>query len=178
MNEHDIADRVQQYAAHPILGPATRTLENLMHWTNSHSDGWPYWNKPSRAAERLMVLIEGERLSRFDDERKDVTEDAYKKALVPLKAFRTRQKADFRIEEVGEGPPPPPEPTEYQRELKKLLADWIDASLTVISEFSGSHDWLPLIDDAQRRARILGIDWSSDEMPKYVRDMLALDQDA
>lgn len=105
MNEYEIVECVIQYHNHPILGPATRTLENLMRWTNLNSDGWPYWQKPGRAAEQLMHLIEGEGEHRrwCDDERDDVTEAAYKKALVPVKSFRTRENADFHIEEIGKG---------------------------------------------------------------------------
>lgn len=104
MNRYEIEERVDQYQDHEILGPATRTLENLMRWTDSHSDGWPYWAKPSRAAKQLTTLIKGGRMSRFDDEREDVTAAAYKKALIPIKAFRTREGADFYIEELGAGP--------------------------------------------------------------------------
>lgn len=177
MNEYEIKECLARYQKHPILGPATRTLHNLMRWTNSHSDGWMYWTKPASAAAQLQDLIEGNRLSRYDSEREDVTEAAYKKALVPIKAFRTRQAADFYIEEVGAGPEPAPPPTEYQRELKQLFTDWIVKSLSVISEFGSSSDWAPLIEDAQRRARILGIDWAPDEMPDYVKDILAIRDD-
>lgn len=69
-------------------------------------------------------------------------------------------------------------PTEYQRELKQLLVDWIDKSLSVISEFGGSHDWPALIEDAERRAQILGVDWTRDEMPDYVKQLMAIDDDS
>lgn len=79
---------------------------------------------------------------------------------------------------TGTGPEPSPPPTEYQRELKQLLLDWIDKSLSDISEYgSSSGDWPPLIEDAHRRARILGIPWTSDEMPDYVKEMLAIRDD-
>ncbi len=102
MNTYEIEERRTQYAEHPILGPATATLVNLVVWTNRNSDGWHSWPKPGRAAEKLMDLIQGDRMSRFDDEREDVTEAAYKAALRPIKAFRTRHTADFQIVESQE----------------------------------------------------------------------------
>jgi hypothetical protein len=100
MNEWDIAEAVERYADHPILGPATRTLANLAEWTNHNSDGWPYWPKPARAAARLMELIERDGTSRyrFDADRADVSEAEYRAALRPIKAFRTRFAATFTIE--------------------------------------------------------------------------------
>ncbi len=95
MNRWDIEDAVRQHADDPILGPASRTLHNLMEWTDNNSDGWPYWPKPCRAAKRLQELFQ---LRRVDP----VTVEEYKAALRPIKAFRTRQGADFTIEEAGQ----------------------------------------------------------------------------
>lgn len=102
MNEWEVEEAAERYAAHPVLGPATATLRNLMRWTNRNSDGWPYWAKPTRAAARLMELIERDGTSRyrFDDEREDATVVEYQAALRPIKAFRTRQGADFAIVEA------------------------------------------------------------------------------
>lgn len=100
MNDWDISDAEARYREHPILGPATRTLRNLADWTNRNSDGWAYWPKPTRAAERLMEMIERDGTSRYrlDDEREDVTAEEYAKALRPIKSFRTRHGATFEIE--------------------------------------------------------------------------------
>jgi hypothetical protein len=99
MNAWEIEDALERYAGHPILGPATVTLHNLMFWTNCNSDGWAYWPKPARAAARLMELITPDGSGRFytDDQRRDITEAEYLKALIPIKAFKTRHKADFTI---------------------------------------------------------------------------------
>lgn len=104
MNDYDIDRAGELYVDHPILGPAIQTLQNLVDWTNSHSDGWAYWPKPTRAAAKLMEMIQRNGTAGFgyDRERADVTEDEYKKALRPIKAFRTHQNADFEIVEVGE----------------------------------------------------------------------------
>lgn len=101
LNDYEVQDYALRYEDHPILGPATQTLANLVDWTYSNSDGWPYWSKPSNASKALQSLIHGERLAYLDDERADVTVAAYRAALRPIKAFRTRQGADFVIVEVS-----------------------------------------------------------------------------
>jgi hypothetical protein len=105
MNEHDIDAAVQQWMDHPALTPAVLTLSNLRDWTNRNSDGWCYWPKPGRAAEKLQTLIQGVPDDRWgNQEREDATLDALKAALTPIKAFRTRclkngMTADFKIVE-------------------------------------------------------------------------------
>jgi hypothetical protein len=99
MNAYDIEHAARHYAAHPVLGPATKTLENLCDWANQNSDGWAYWPKPARAARKLMELVEGE-AAIWLTRRDDATAADYRKALAPVKAFRTKQKADFEIVEV------------------------------------------------------------------------------
>ena len=102
MNRWDIERSASDFADHPVLGPATRTIQNLADWTDRNSDGWAYWPKPTRAAARLMELIErdGTWEARYGD-RSDATVEEYKKALRPVKAFRTRFEADFEIEEAA-----------------------------------------------------------------------------
>lgn len=99
MNTWDIADAYHRHGEHPVLGPATETLRNLEEWTDRNSDGWCYWPKPVRAAKQLMELIEGDDRAgaRWDDDREDATPERLKAALRPIKAFRTRQGADFDI---------------------------------------------------------------------------------
>lgn len=96
MNEDEIEQAARRYRDHPVLGPATRTLAALVEWTNANSDGWPYWRKPAQAAARLMELIEqGQRHDREAGRHPrtpDVTMAAYRAALRPVKAFRTRQE--------------------------------------------------------------------------------------
>lgn len=95
MNEYEITEAASRYRLHPVLGPATQTLVNLMEWTNSVSDGWVYWRKPSQASGKLQDLIaQGIRHDReaYQSPRTpDVTWDEYRAALRPVKAFRTRQ---------------------------------------------------------------------------------------
>jgi hypothetical protein len=109
MNEYEIERYASQFRLHPILGPATQTLVNLVEWVNASSDGWPYWRKPAQAAAKLMGLVST--LPGDDPERAEVTEAQYKAALTPLKAFRTRQERErgsglrplFVICEPGKG---------------------------------------------------------------------------
>lgn len=96
MNEYDIEDAVLRYRDYPVLGPASQTLENLMHATNAMSDGWCYWPKPARAAAKLMELIEGDPQDRYSN-RDDTTPKAYAAALTPIKALRTRHNMTFEI---------------------------------------------------------------------------------
>jgi hypothetical protein len=93
MNEDEIAMAAERYAEHPVLGPATATLASLVAWTNANSGGWCYWPAPGRAAARLQELIRGDGLG-YAADRPDVTREAYKAALVPLKAFRTRYERE------------------------------------------------------------------------------------
>jgi hypothetical protein len=100
MNEYDVADAKRRYAEHPVLGPATTTLANLVEWTNANSDGWPYWSKPCRAAKALQRLIQGDPPTSWrDDERVDATPEKLRLALRPIKSFRTRHGASFDIVE-------------------------------------------------------------------------------
>lgn len=111
MNDDDIERSAHQHRHHQLLGLATRQLVILESWTNSHSDGWCYWPKPARAAARLMELIQGVPFERCPNcyrvgsheymcDRPDVTKAALIKALAPIKAFRTRQGADFELVKV------------------------------------------------------------------------------
>jgi len=100
MNEYEIYDAASAYRSHPVLGPATQTLSNLAEWANANSDGWPYWPKPCRAAAKLQELIQTAERSSYRFEEPQVTVADYQAALRPVRAFRTRQGADFDIVEV------------------------------------------------------------------------------
>lgn len=101
LNSYEIDVRARQFRDDPIMGPATQTLANLRDWTNRNSDGWAYWPKPTRAAERLMKLIEraakldhdraGSRIAPAADTPGPITAADYRAALVPIRAFLTRQ---------------------------------------------------------------------------------------
>lgn len=94
LSEFEIEQCVRLYETDPVLGPASKTLNSLMQWTNRNSDGWPYWAKPVRAAAGLIAMLD-----RPHWEPSTATMADLKAALRPVKAFRTRQGADFEIEE-------------------------------------------------------------------------------
>ena len=100
MNEMDVQDAQQNFdpAEVPNLAMGAFVLGNLVDWTNSNSDGWPYWNKPAKAADVLMNLLqEHTYAARFghyqgsSERLHDVSEVDLMKALRPIKAFLTRQ---------------------------------------------------------------------------------------
>lgn len=96
MNESEIESAADTFALHPVLGPATATLQALVDWTNRNSDGWPYWRKPAQAAAKVMELVQQgirhEREAYQMPRTPEPTAAQYKAALVPLKSFRTRQE--------------------------------------------------------------------------------------
>ena len=97
MNAIEIDDAAQRFASHPVLGPATATLVNLRDAADANSDGWCYWPKPARAADKLMTLIEGASYAARYGDRTDATVEALRKAYAPLKALRTRTGLSFEI---------------------------------------------------------------------------------
>ena len=101
MNTYDIEQAVERFYDHPVLGPATRTLANLEAAADANSDGWHTWPKPARAANKLMEMIERDGTYKYHDgDREDATVAEYRKALGPIKTFRTKTGIDFQIESV------------------------------------------------------------------------------
>jgi hypothetical protein len=96
MNDYEIEQAEYRYQLHPVLGPATRTLGNLMRWTNANSDGWVYWRQPFQAAQRLIELVEQgirhDREAYQHPRTPEVTAEQYKATLRAVRAFRTRQE--------------------------------------------------------------------------------------
>jgi hypothetical protein len=111
MNGMEVDEAQRSYRQHPVLGPATRTLAELVAWTDRNSDGWAYWRKPKDAAAKLVALIggeehpEGRRGAYFDREREDATEAKLGAALRPIKSFRTRMTREKMLNKpAGEVP--------------------------------------------------------------------------
>ena len=94
MNTYEIDDARELYRNHPVLSRATRILFALRDLADANSDGWCYWNAPSKAANKLMTLIVGARA----DFGRGVTEEGLKKAMTPIKAFLTRRDEVFKHE--------------------------------------------------------------------------------
>jgi hypothetical protein len=85
LNEYEIEEAEARLRDIPHLHALVVTLINLREWVDSHSDGWPYWNPPVKAAAKLMILIDA---TRFNPQ--DCTIEAYRAALRPIKVFRTK----------------------------------------------------------------------------------------
>jgi tRNA C32,U32 (ribose-2'-O)-methylase TrmJ len=105
MNEYEIEEmqhRIEKDET-PNLAEAAWVLNNLMNWTNRNSDGWPYWQKPSRAAKTLMGLLhERDYAIRFGHDRmgkplEDITKAQLTAAIRPIKAFFTKQDVDYAL---------------------------------------------------------------------------------
>lgn len=92
VNEYEAATLLNnaRFEEKPYATDGAMILDRLIEWTNTHSDGWPYWQKPARAADRLIVLL-------YENDRKndgeDITAADLRKALTPIKAFITKQIA-------------------------------------------------------------------------------------
>src|SRR5579859_1017249 len=82
MNEGDIDQAVERHKDDPVLSRATRFLSDFREETNAHSDGWPYWKLPIHAAAQLMGMIQHPEYA---------TEENFRKALTPIRAFYTRR---------------------------------------------------------------------------------------
>lgn len=97
MNEHDVEGALRLFndVDTPNLYRAAESLALLVDWTNSHSDGWAYWPKPCRAAKGLQQLLQDGITAYRRGAEQDCTEADLKKALVPVRAFLTRQGADL-----------------------------------------------------------------------------------
>lgn len=106
MNEYEIDEALRFTARNELwyLRKGAEILSRLRDWTNENSDGWPYWQKPARAANRLMELLEKARRDDRRGDAEDITEAELRKALSPIKAFLTRQNVNhdeiFREERV------------------------------------------------------------------------------
>ncbi len=57
MNEYEIDEAARCYAHDPILGKASRFLQEFKNEVNAHSDGWAYWKPAMTSAGKLMTLI-------------------------------------------------------------------------------------------------------------------------
>ena len=95
MNRWEVEEAASRYSADTVLGRAARFLRDLMNEVDAHSDGWAYWGPPLRAAKKLMELVqagEANRHNRYTNiPQVEITEQAFTKAISPIKAFYTRR---------------------------------------------------------------------------------------
>lgn len=99
MNRYEIADAQSVDAETlPNAARAARILDRLVEWTDQNSDGWPYWSKPSKAADKLMTALKAAMDSRFRHPYDvDITDAVLKGALTPIKSFLTKQGVDHAL---------------------------------------------------------------------------------
>jgi hypothetical protein len=91
MNRSDIEEAITFHARRPVCLKAAKFLKEFQEQVDRVSDGWPYWSLPSRAAAKLMELIERKPEDYRGVPRPDITEAQLAKALVPIKSFYTRR---------------------------------------------------------------------------------------
>lgn len=95
MNDYDLETARSRFtrATKPNRLALVMVVDNLREWTDANSDGWAYWPKPCRAAEKAMALIESTtHEANQEQERVDITDAEMLAAVRPIKAFLTRQK--------------------------------------------------------------------------------------
>lgn len=92
LNDHDLAraSRVARANGDTNRLALVQTVTNLADWADHNSDGWAYWLKPRRAAQRAIAEIQGDGTLAADD-RPDTTDAELTAALRPIKSFLTRQ---------------------------------------------------------------------------------------
>lgn len=126
MNEYDVDEvagllfRIENVgvAEVPNLCAGALTMQRLVRWVNSNSDGWPYWRKPGQASIRLQGVLGEVRDKYMRDELEDITEAELKKLYQPIKAFLTRHGSG--TEAVFPPPPPPEYHAPYQEEWRSI----------------------------------------------------------
>ena len=93
MNEYDLEDARSRFTGSttPNRLALVMVVDNLREWADTVSDGWAYWPKPCRAAEKAISLIESrtyaENLAQEDN---DISDAEMLAAVKPIKSFLTR----------------------------------------------------------------------------------------
>ena len=103
MNDHDIESAIRRFtvATKPNRLGVALMLKHLAEWTDANSDGWPYWSKPARAADKAMALVESRTWAENKaQEETDATDAEVKAAMTPVKAFLTRQGVSPEVREI------------------------------------------------------------------------------
>ena len=96
MNDYDLQYARSRFtrAATPNRLALALVVDNLRQWADRHSDGWAYWPKPSRAAQKAVAHIESTtHAANAQQEAQDISHTAMLAAVRPIKAFLTRHGA-------------------------------------------------------------------------------------
>jgi hypothetical protein len=91
MNQAEIEWAARQNHDCPVVSKGVKLLYRLMESVNEQSDGWAYWHAPSKAAEKLVALLQSAgNLSHGTIGT--ITEADLRKALSPIRTMVTKQK--------------------------------------------------------------------------------------
>lgn len=103
MNDYDLHMARQRFtrATCPNRLALVMVVDQLREWSDFWGDGWMSWPAPPRAARQAMLLIrsttnEQNRLQ----ETHDISDAEVRRAVAPIKAFLTRQKASPDAREI------------------------------------------------------------------------------
>jgi hypothetical protein len=86
MNQYEIELAAQQTHKCPNVSKGVKFLLRLMQAVNEQSDGWPYWQAPGKAAEKLMDLL------RTAGTHGTISAIDLRHAITPIRTMVTRQK--------------------------------------------------------------------------------------
>lgn len=103
MNDYDLDCARSRFtaASTPNRLALVMVVDNLRHWADQVSDGWAYWPKPARAADKAMSLIESRTWAENEaQEDNDITDAEMHAAVRPIKALLTRQKVRPETREI------------------------------------------------------------------------------
>lgn len=140
MNEYEIEEAVRLLRSEelPNLLSGALALRRLMVWVNSNSDGWCYWQLPSRAATRLQaVLQDATRKIRFSDDYPDITRTSLTSLLRPIRKFLSEHVED--ADAILNPPPPPPVPS-WKIRGETLPGNKMEATFFVATEPNFTHE--------------------------------------
>lgn len=101
LNEYEATDCLAIFSENdtPNLATGATIILALIEWTNSCSDGWPYWAKPRLAANRLVTLLDDKRRQYLKGYQFfDISDAELRQVLVPIKSFLTKQGVDYYAE--------------------------------------------------------------------------------
>lgn len=103
MNDYDLTMARRRFTAAtcPNRLALVMVVDHLREWADSHSDGWHSWPLPARAAKKAMEHIESRtNAENQEQEDSDITTAQMLAAVIPIRAFLTRQKATAEEKEL------------------------------------------------------------------------------
>ena len=90
MNQAEIEWAARQSHECPNVRKGVRLLYQLMQAVNDQSDGWAYWQAPSKAADKLIELLKTAGNLIYGTHG-TITDADFRKAVTPIRSMVTRQ---------------------------------------------------------------------------------------